>query len=168
MAEQAKNAWITNSATCKKFWATAQDQFGLDNKGVHAILAVESLKDFTGTFEDAINALRAAVEAPPVPASAALPEAPFSINTRFVDKDGFEWQLTIRAASQQHLDRFDELTAAAWQGALWGRIEAKKFPSLRDALARRRRRRRKPLTLEQDVTRWQAFFNSAVPKEKAN
>jgi hypothetical protein len=79
-----------------------------------------------------------------------------------------EVQLTIRAASQRRIDRFDELTVAAWQGALWGRVKAEKFPKLQDVLARGRRGRRKPLTLEQDVARWRAFFNSASPRGKAN
>lgn len=77
-----------------------------------------------------------------------------------------EVQLTIKAASTQRLDRYDELTAAAWQGALWGRIAPKKFPKLRDVLSQRQRRR-VPMTLEQDVARWQAFFGS-MPKGRTH
>jgi len=78
-----------------------------------------------------------------------------------------EVQISIRAASDRRLDRYDELMAAAYQGAMWGRMDAKKIPKLRDVLSRSRRGRR-ALTLDQDVARWRAFFRTAVPKGKAN
>lgn len=69
------------------------------------------------------------------------------------------------AASERRLDRYDELVAAAYQGALWGHYNPKKLPKLGDVLARRRKRRGQ-LTLEQDIARWQTFFGRV--KGKAN
>ncbi len=76
-----------------------------------------------------------------------------------------EVQLTVQAASARRLDRYDELVVAAWQGALWGRVAKNDFPKLEKVLARRRPSRR--LSLEQDVKRFERFFNR-VPKGKAN
>lgn len=76
-----------------------------------------------------------------------------------------EVQLSIRAASELRLDRMDELILAAWQGARWGR--AKRMPDLKDALTVRRRVKRRPKTLEEDVRRWETFFRR-VSAGKAN
>lgn len=78
-----------------------------------------------------------------------------------------EVQLTIKAESDRRRDRYDDLVAAAWQQALWTRVDHTKFPKLQDVLAPRGRRRA-PRTLEQDVARWQRFFHTAVPRKKAN
>ena len=101
MTEQA-NTWIENATTRKKFWAVAQDQFGLDHGGVHEVLKVESLKDFTGTFEDAITALRAAVEAQPATAS-GNGAAFASWTVKAFDADGFDCMLTLRDDDTQRL-----------------------------------------------------------------
>lgn len=80
-----------------------------------------------------------------------------------------EVQLSIRAASEMRLDRIDELTYAAWHGALWGGVQrVKKLPPLQDALAKRDRRRgQKPRTIDEDIRRWETFFR-ASRKERAN
>jgi len=78
-----------------------------------------------------------------------------------------EVQLSIRAASEIRLDRLDELTYAAWHGALWGGVQrAKKLPDLKDALAVRQRRG-KPRSFEAEIRRWEIFFTSA-PSGKGN
>lgn len=79
-----------------------------------------------------------------------------------------EVQLSIRAASEMRLDRIDELTYAAWHGALWGGVQrVKKLPPLKDALAVRGRRRKRPKTVDEDIRRWETFFRAAQ-KERAN
>ncbi len=77
-----------------------------------------------------------------------------------------EVQLTIKAASDRRLDRYDEVVAAAWQGALWGRVAQKDFPKLERVLSRRRPSRRR--TLDEDVARFERFFKRVAPRGKAN
>jgi hypothetical protein len=71
-----------------------------------------------------------------------------------------EVQLSIKAASERRLDHYDELVAAAWQGALWARVDAKRFPKIEKVLTRRHQRRR-PMTAEEDIARWERFFRSS-------
>lgn len=78
-----------------------------------------------------------------------------------------EIQLTMKAASEARLDRYDEGVVAAWQGALWGRTDKKHFPKLKDVLARRRRRKKK-LTLEQDIARFESFFRRNAPRVRTH
>lgn len=75
-----------------------------------------------------------------------------------------EVQLQIRAAGERRLDLYDDAVVAAWQEALWSQIGPKKMPELDRVLARRKKRRRR-LTLEQDIARWEAFFARAPKRE---
>lgn len=76
-----------------------------------------------------------------------------------------EVQLHIRAASENRFDRYDELVAAAWQGALWSQIGPKRMPKLDKVLATRPRRKRKR-TFEEEIRRWEIFFGAV--KDRAN
>jgi hypothetical protein len=73
-----------------------------------------------------------------------------------------EVQLSIRAASDQRLDRLDEATWAAWHAALWGGVQrVKKLPDLKNVVGRRKREK-KPQSFEAEIRRWEIFFASAT------
>jgi hypothetical protein len=74
--------------------------------------------------------------------------------------------LSIRATSEQRLDRYDELVAAAWQGALWGHMKATKMPDLKDVLAKRQRS--KPRTLAGEIARWDRWAKLGPSARKDN
>jgi hypothetical protein len=78
-----------------------------------------------------------------------------------------EVQLSIRATSDIRLDRLDELTYAAWHGALWGGVQrVKKLPDLKDAIARRKKAKA-PASFEAEIRRWEIFFAS-TSRRKGN
>lgn len=56
--------WIDDENNRKKFWAKVKD-LGLDEKGVHNILGVQSMRDYKGTGTEAIVALTAHVQMQP-------------------------------------------------------------------------------------------------------
>lgn len=78
-----------------------------------------------------------------------------------------EVQLVMRASSGRRMDAIDEQITGAWHAALWGGVQrVRKLPELRDVIGRRRRvSKRRRMTLEEDVRRWEIFFKSAT---KAN
>lgn len=74
----------------------------------------------------------------------------------------------IVSTSEARLDRYDELVAAAWQGALWGRIKPDKFPKLEKVLARRRPQPGPDGSLNATIATWDRWFAAGKRREKAD
>lgn len=124
MTQQQIKHWIDSEKNRKGFWATAKD-LALEKDDVYTALGVESVHDFPGTSLEAIACLHkyadevAGVEATIAEAQGSfempegaelkhgtdevfkackeLPEAPVLIWTKFTDRMGFKWSITLRA-----------------------------------------------------------------------
>jgi len=119
MTEQVKEHWIENDSTRAKFWAYAKGELGLIEDEAHEALKVESVKDYKGTKEEALSALkkfaadksaqitaeqraqraqeRAATDALLQDAVASFPSLPVWASTVAVDPSGFPWKVSIAA-----------------------------------------------------------------------
>jgi hypothetical protein len=101
--------WIEYETIRAKFWAVAQSEYGLDHDGVHEILGIKTLKEFGGTFEDAITALKQWEQGQLTSAMVAeckqLPEAPVVAFTDLISPNGFRWCVTVRAGLPPELAR---------------------------------------------------------------
>ena len=111
--------WIENDDTRKRFWSFVKDDLGLTEDEAHKALHVESVKDYTGTKEDAVAALKkfAADKDAQITAErkarqaqehedtdnllrdvvASFPSLPIWASTVAVDPSGYPWKVSIAA-----------------------------------------------------------------------
>ena len=119
MTEQVKEHWIENDSTRAKFWAYAKGELGLIEDEAHEALKVESVKDYKGTKEEALSALkkfaadksaqitaeqhaqraqeRTATDALLQDVVASFPSLPVWASTEVVDAFGNRWKVCIAA-----------------------------------------------------------------------